>query len=425
MIIFSLLVLIYIFSIPLAFLYPRISRRIQVFIILLLTVTGVNLKFFDILPFRYLLIYLIVLLIYISTFKVNIRLSKENILFYVLIVSMIASMANALNLFNSVYYIILFTCGFLLYHIFFKINLNLEMKFLEYYIFFIYFVFVCFSVIQKYNFNMFMEIIDKFYSLDFIYVIEQWTYSNRVVGFGVHPGVNALIITMLGFLVCYFAKNIYIYILVGLLNTTCIIWTGNRSVLIIFAIMFISGLVFQSLFGKYKLFKVSIGLIAIVIGLYLINTSEIIERFGIEGSSSIESRFYLYKFAFNLFLENPLFGSGINNYAIYTEAVGGVGLLKEVTQAHNIFLQIMAELGLFGLFSLLLLILVIIKIDITLIKSLFIKNKISLLYLYYSSAIFMLNSLTANPTYIDSTFLLFMIVRGLITNNYKNLNDES
>lgn len=392
--------------------FPAISRKIHFSILISFVLFGPILKFFNGIPFHYLLVFLIELLVVIFLFKVRIKLTKNNIIYYLIIISMVASLVNSINIFNSIKYILLFIASFLLFNIF--TSIQDDKKFLKVLFTSFYLTYVAFAILQKFNYDYFLSLIELFIDYNNVFIIDSWTYSERTVGIGIHPGVNALIISMLGLLVCYFWNKHLVYISIGLLNVITIIWTGNRSVLILFILVFTLIFIIRSFNGRQKVFKFLVSIILIITIVTITIFSDILVRFGEEGNSSIESRFYLYNFAYDLYLEYPIVGAGINNFAAYTERIGGVGLLKEVTHAHNIGFQIMAETGTFGLIILLLYSFHLLRIDKRIIKIVVKSKKVNILFLMGSSAIFLLNTITANPTYIDTTFLLFMLVRGLL-----------
>lgn len=66
-------------------------------------------------------------------------------------------------------------------------------------------------------------------------------------------------------------------------------------------------------------------------------------------NASIVRRAQLERIAFRVFLDNPLFGVGLNQFATYVETYGGVVSQTQFLQpTHNILLLIIAETGIFG-----------------------------------------------------------------------------
>jgi len=67
-----------------------------------------------------------------------------------------------------------------------------------------------------------------------------------------------------------------------------------------------------------------------------------------KGTKSIVQKYYQYQDTLKLFLKEPLFGHGINSYLGITETVSNPYFQKIQAHTHNIFLNILVELGLTG-----------------------------------------------------------------------------
>ena len=65
----------------------------------------------------------------------------------------------------------------------------------------------------------------------------------------------------------------------------------------------------------------------------------------ISGNDISNNRAKLYEFAIRLFVENPLFGVGWGQYRVKT--VGNVTLIETI-ETHNIYLQMLCEMGIIG-----------------------------------------------------------------------------
>ncbi|MBX3395241.1 MAG: O-antigen ligase family protein [Phycisphaerae bacterium] len=98
--------------------------------------------------------------------------------------------------------------------------------------------------------------------------------------------------------------------------------------------------------SKYRLRALIAVLLVATVTTFMSGT-EILDRldsiFAYSEDQSARSRFFTWLFAWQLFLDNPLFGVGFGNYEIAKIALGGGN-----KSAHNIFLQNLAELGAIG-----------------------------------------------------------------------------
>jgi len=124
--------------------------------------------------------------------------------------------------------------------------------------------------------------------------------------------------------------------------------TLSRSALLGFGMVILSFLLFG---GKLKL-KLKFGVLGMVILFLFISffpvlTDTIQGRFSnlLAGESDSHIvRLVLYQTAVKMFESSPLFGIGLGNFIVSQD-------ILEVKGAHNVFLNILAELGLFGLLS--------------------------------------------------------------------------
>jgi len=346
------------------------------------------------------------------------------------IVAMSFSISNAVDLGRSISYIVLFVASVCIYAMFSNIKIGKEVNFLGNGFFAIWAVFIGFTLLQKFASNIYDAVISLVYPSNVLSAIQAWSYSDRIVGLGIHPGVNALIIVMLVFIVMFYLKQKLLRFIILAVSLYSVILTGNRSILVLFGAFILLFFLLSSMQNENKknenliINKIGKGLtmlLAIVGMVYFVINSSIAERFTDSASSeSIGSRFELYEFAISLFKENYLVGNGINNFVTYTEQIGGIGYLREVTHAHNIFMQLLAETGIFGLVVFLLVVFLFLKIDYSFCIEALREKKFEKIILVFPSIIFMLNAITGNPTYTETTLLLFMCIRGLIKLEYEN-----
>lgn len=98
--------------------------------------------------------------------------------------------------------------------------------------------------------------------------------------------------------------------------------------------------------SKYRLRALVAVLLVATVTTFMSGT-EILDRFdsifAYSEDQSARSRFFTWLFAWQLFLDNPIFGVGFGNYEIAKISLGGGN-----KSAHNIFLQNLAELGAIG-----------------------------------------------------------------------------
>lgn len=177
---------------------------------------------------------------------------------------------------------------------------------------------------------------------------------------GTSYGPNYFAVVLLPFLgiVFYniFAEKVKILKIFSLLTTITIsaalIVTFSRAGLIGF-----TGMLAVAAVGAKRKLRAFLGLIICIIILLNVMPVQVWERFGqtqatierLEETSNIDStkrRFLLSKAAWEMFLEYPLFGVGIGNY--YWEC----NKYQSVSpgRAHSMYLEILAELGIFGFF---------------------------------------------------------------------------
>lgn len=132
--------------------------------------------------------------------------------------------------------------------------------------------------------------------------------------------------------------------ILGLLcgNMYCLLFSFSRGGYV----GFLAGLVFLGIVKERKLLIV---VLTLVIGYGALIPTSVKERIAMtynedsrKVDSSSEGRLDLWHDAAQLFLENPMIGTGFNTYA-YLHRVG------DLTDTHNIYLKVLVETGLIGL----------------------------------------------------------------------------
>lgn len=136
-----------------------------------------------------------------------------------------------------------------------------------------------------------------------------------------------------------------------------LMWTNSRGGWISFiaAALFVSMFVFNKIKGKYGLIKTYAAIMAVLIvisPLYPRFSDKFVGRFFGGDRGSAESRLPQNKIAYNIIMDKPFTGIGLNNYTevVYDYDITQEGLGTITSQAvHNIYLQIAAEIGIFGI----------------------------------------------------------------------------
>ncbi len=138
--------------------------------------------------------------------------------------------------------------------------------------------------------------------------------------------------------------------------TFIVIVCGSRKgILALFLVGLIMALIFSNGMGKiYKLLFGAVAMIVAVIACLNVpilydaigrRLEELLElAFGLLNGNyaSDDNRVELIKQAFDLWLDNPIIGCGLNNFSVY-QTIGGEGYY-----AHNNFLELLADVGIIG-----------------------------------------------------------------------------
>ncbi|TPE68976.1 O-antigen ligase family protein [Halalkalibacterium halodurans] len=136
------------------------------------------------------------------------------------------------------------------------------------------------------------------------------------------------------------------------------------------------------------------------------------------GEDITSSRTLLYSHAWDIFLQNPLFGIGWGKFS--DTVVGNITVRTEM-ETHNIYLQLLSETGIVGTFFILMpfLLTFLYTIRITRMVSQR-KDSYSCTWIFgvifslYIQTFFLLYGLTGNPLYDNSFFVMYLIACGMI-----------
>ncbi len=126
----------------------------------------------------------------------------------------------------------------------------------------------------------------------------------------------------------------------------------------------------------------------------------------LQGQDITNGRSELYALAWSLFCEHPLFGIGWGQYRFYAQAI-----LPQITNVHNIYLQLLCETGIVGGFILL-------SALFYLLKELYKKNKIAIkngtmeytVFSLFSWLYIMILGIFDNPIFQDQFWLLLGVI---------------
>ncbi len=234
--------------------------------------------------------------------------------------------------------------------------------------------------------------------------------------FGDYLSLNLfLVLALLNSKIKWIKKSILLFIFAS--GIMLLIFTFSRGVWMGFA----SGL-FLFLFLKFlfnlkdpKTYFTLFLFILIVLIVGFVFRDLIIERFFGEDHGSAESRVPMMQIAFEMIKKNLLLGVGINNYTRVVTMYDPTGLTYVYLQpVHNLFLQLAAEIGIFGLIVFLW---IIVRIYITAIGSIFKSNDF-----FQNQSIGLISGITAvlihglvnNASIGMDPFILFWVFAGFI-----------
>ena len=216
-----------------------------------------------------------------------------------------------------------------------------------------------------------------------------------------------------------FLKIIYVLAFISTLLIISVL--GTRSAYISVVVIIISYIIYLTQLKNRFLFKIKHILPIIGSALIILFISSIISEKGADiisrastisidtNDGSVNQRLRYYKQGISYFFENPFFGTGIGNWKIFSikydrEHIDGYIVPYH---AHNDFIQLLVELGVFGLLLYSTFIFYSIK---KLFRIDFFENKINFLFLGIAGTYFidsMLNFPIARP--ISQIFLIFFI----------------
>ncbi len=205
-------------------------------------------------------------------------------------------------------------------------------------------------------------------------------------------------------------SNILSMITIVLLMFAVVLTNKRFFLVVIFFIIFFSIIIYCK---KNKLTKKTLMVLLLLFTTMLITTFYIYNRFPVfqrisNSNNFLNGRDTLYNIAISLIEGHPYLGIGINNYINYSN-VGGV-----VYYAHNVFLQLAAEIGI--PFSVIVVLILIAFFGDTYKKSNSKMDNDKKRILYYSTiaqGIFLLYFFTGNSLYDTNMLMFYFMVLGL------------
>lgn len=370
----------------------------------------INMNYISVLSIVLLLIHII------SVKKYSVKINKTfMLLFSISIIFLISSFV-----FSSVYslkYSIYFLAGVFLY----LIGSNIKDK--KTYIInclknfsFLFAIMTIMSALVGSNFNYIYKMF--FNNTRYLEIISLAEY-NCFSGIAGQTGLNAFFISI-GLLITYIniltKKNkVKQNLIILLIYITALMLTAKRAILLYNIIMMIAIICYQNRKNLLKMIKyfsilLTIGAI-IVIAMYSVfpRVFYVVERFFNQTDIST-GRFDLYEEAWQIFEENRLYGIGINNFSDYMEQKNGNSI-----QAHNVPIQLLAEIGLFQTIYVLSIVIYIYIISIKKTNS---SHEIESYYGIAIQTLFLLYFITGNALY-DVPILYIYIIALILSNNKK------
>lgn len=154
-------------------------------------------------------------------------------------------------------------------------------------------------------------------------------------------------------------------------------------------------------------------IIVFIVMLMVPSLSTLIERFiNFAADDTANGRTYLWDYAFIMFAESPIFGSGYGAYNSYASELGVIisNYHTWESHAHNFYIQILAEMGVVG-FAIFLLLLLVVLYDIMKLyrerKHMSVGDKTCLCFASLVILMIMIYGLTGNSVYYTNQILIF------------------
>ena len=212
----------------------------------------------------------------------------------------------------------------------------------------------------------------------------------------------------------YICHKSYKYIIQSLIVMVALMMTGKRTLFIIpIAVLLIYVILFSKNNKFIKLAGVGLGITIFIIGAYVLvpSASLIIDRIVNNEGDVLSGREVFWNYAMEMFRQNPLFGKSFNDYAFYR----GFRYYGERWnyQAHNVYIQLLAETGIVGFLLMTLLIILMLFKIISVVKE---KPVFWNILLIYWIILFGVYSFTGNTLYYPCQLIVLIIIILLVSN---------
>lgn len=145
-------------------------------------------------------------------------------------------------------------------------------------------------------------------------------------------------------------------------------------------------------------------------------------------AGSIALRILLWKSAWSLFLQSPILGIGFDNFVIVNKTTEFYNIIKGLgftdLYVHNVYLQLLAEIGILGFLSFIYLIWRIFKTISNLLKKVG-HNSYRFFILGYAGAtvLWLFMAITEASLYTPITAIFFFFYLGILSGFHKNIDD--
>ena len=342
---------------------------------------------------------LAILCIILSKAK-TIKVTKDDKLWIIYTILIFLSLLFSINISNSISYIIMF-CSLVIFKIIID-NLELPMEKVKKIIICIGLVHVFATIFYLLIPNVIQIIASRILTNpSYIYNVNLFRHG-MIAGIASEHGANAIFISIvLSFII---AKSItkpnFLNLVLTVMCIIALLLTGKRGPLIANIIAFLMIFIKYNIHNKkvIKTFLIFCVFICILVGILsrIPATNIVFERYieSVENNELLTGREDFYNVQI----------SSIKNHFFTGIGIRGVHELIGNNDGHNIYLQVFAELGIFGIIILLCILLT------NYVKALKAKNNESILTSVYFQTFFIIYGISGNPMYLFTTLAIYFVI---------------